>query len=209
MTLIVIGLNDLLSELAENDVQNLLNTFETHPNYRTGDQNDVEEFLHKKAIQFQRMSLASTYIIFSSYRGNQIIVGFFSVTNKPLVISHKVFAGLSKSLQKRLNNLGTRYPDGDGKINKSDLVIPAYLLGQIGKNYSQDAQSTKAISGINIVAMAEEKLKEAIDIINGKYVWLECQDEQKLISFYSRLGYSLVENHESTNGLRLMIKKLV
>lgn len=209
MSLTVLSLNDLMNELDEVNVEKLLKKFETRPNFKTGDQNDVEDFLHNKSMQFQRLGLASTYLIFAPYKSEQIIVGFFSITNKPLVISHRVFLSLSKTLQKRLNKLGTRYPDDKGRVNKSDLVIPAYLVGQIGKNFSPQAKATQAVTGTNIVALAEEKIREVIDIMNGKYVWLECQDQPRLINFYTHIGYTLVEEHISTNGLRLMIKKIV
>ena len=52
MSLKIIGLQSLLKALDKETVQEILNKFESIPNTETGKVNDVEYFLHSKAIQF-------------------------------------------------------------------------------------------------------------------------------------------------------------
>ena len=49
------------------------------------------------------------------------------------------------------------------------------------------------------------KIKE---LINVKYIWLECQNEPKLISFYQNFGFKMLESLTSEEGLKVMIMEL-
>lgn len=63
-------------------------------------------FLLKKSIQFEKMDLSRTYLVFSSYKGITVFVGYYSITNKPLIISKKNFSKFSNSLKKQLLGIG-------------------------------------------------------------------------------------------------------
>lgn len=202
MSLTIISLKDLLSGAPiEDKVKQILHTFESITNYETGEDNDVKFFLHNKAISFENIGLSATYLIFAPYKNEEVLVGYFSIANKPLTIPAKTFNMLSKSLKKRFKNIG--FEEGD-----SHFVVPAFLIGQLGKNFSEEAIKTKSLIGDDIVSFAEEKIKEAMLAVNGKYVWLECIESEKLINFYERNGYRLLENYTSTNGLKIMVKKI-
>ncbi len=45
-------------------------------------------------------------------------------------------------------------------------------------------------------------------MINTKYIWLECQNESRLINFYKNFGFKLLENVISEEGLKVMIMEL-
>ena len=45
-------------------------------------------------------------------------------------------------------------------------------------------------------------------IVNGRYVWLECEDNEKLLSFYKKFGFKEMENFISGNGLKVLVMKL-
>lgn len=204
MTLTVISLQDLLDNQPEDIIiKQVLKTFHTLPNISNGNVSDVEHFLHNKSIQFQKMGLAATHLVFSNYQNKQVLVGYFSLANKPISLKKSIFKKLSNSQKKRFKNLGFTLGDID-----QTYIVPANLVGQIGKNYNKKALQTKSISGDILLHLAEEKLEEVMLIVNGKYVWLECEPNDKLREFYARNGYQEVENYISSNGLLLFIKRL-
>lgn len=210
MSLEVVSLADLLqAKLDEESIQILLEDFKTLPDYRTGDTHDVEKFLVNNSIQYQKMGLATTHLIYSPYKGKNVLVGYFAIANKPLVLNSRTYNGLSKNQQKKFSKIGYRLKAEDGKQRNSDLIIPSFLVGQLGKNYSEEALKTKAINGFNILGMAEDTIKQAISVVNGKYIWLECKPNEKLMDFYINSGYTQISDYKDQhNNLCVFIKKI-
>ena len=77
------SLDNLITALGEEDTKEKLLTFEG----KSDVPNDIESFLHEKAIQFEKSAIASTYLVFEEE--TNILVGFFSLANKPLTMSEK------------------------------------------------------------------------------------------------------------------------
>ena len=201
MSLKIIGLQSLLKALDKETVQEILNNFKSIPNVVTGEVNDVEYFLHSKAIHFEKMTISTTHLIFSEYKGNDVLVGYFSVANKPLTMSKRNYNNLSSSQKRKLCQ-------GGRKTESGGYVLNSYLRGQIGKNYSKEALETKSITGKMILSLAYDTLLQAKMIVNAKYVWLECTDNPKLLNFYKSFGFTEINNYTSENKLKLLIMKL-
>lgn len=83
--------------------------------------------------------------------------------------------------------------------------VNSYLIGQIGKNYNLQ---TNIVSGQKILTLAYDKVKEAARIINTRYIWLECDNNSKLLQFYRKFGFTLIENFESESGLKVFVMKI-
>lgn len=62
MTLEIITLQTLLSYLGKADTQKILQQFKSRPHCITGEVNDVESFLHKKAIYFEEMTTTPCFL---------------------------------------------------------------------------------------------------------------------------------------------------
>ncbi|CEN27981.1 hypothetical protein [Pseudolactococcus piscium] len=193
----IIKLYDLISSIGIDESEKVLKQFEgitleagTH---------DVETFIRKKSIQFENASLSTTYLVFDEE--TNILLGFFSLANKPLTMSEKNFLKLSKNQQKKLNNSGQRIG--------TKYQINSFLIGQIGKNFSDDVHKSKSsITGKELLTLAYDKVVEASMIINAKYVWLECENVDYLNKFYKKFGFSEVQDYTSENGLKVMILKI-
>ena len=201
MSLKIIGLQSLLKALDEKTVKEILKKFKSIPDTVTGEVNDVEYFLHSKAIQFEKMAISTTHLIFSEYKENDVLVGYFSVANKPLTMSKRNYNNLSSSQKRKLCQGGRITESGGYELN-------SYLIGQIGKNYSKEAQETKSITGKMISTLAYDTLLQAKMIVNAKYVWLECTDNPKLLDFYKSFGFTEINNYTSENKLKLLLMKL-
>lgn len=61
------------------------------------------------------------------------------------------------------------------------------LIGQLGKNYYNEYN--KLISGDVLLKMACDKIREAQEILGGRFVYLECEDKDKLKEFYEDNGF--------------------
>ena len=160
---------------------------------------DIEVFLHDKAIDFQKRALATTHLIFDEE--TNILVGFFSLANKPLTMSDSDFNELSKNQQKKLNQSGRRIG--------SEFQINSYLIRQLGKNFAPEALAlAHPISGHQLLILAYDMVMAASKIICAKYVWIECEDIDYLNNFYQNFGFTKINDFKSEYDLNVMILKL-
>ena len=70
---------------------------------------------------------------------------------------------------------------------KDSCTIPAILIGQLSKNF-KDGNDT-LISGAELLQMAIDKVKQVQYMIGGKFVYLECEDKERLLEFYTTNGF--------------------
>lgn len=202
MTLEILSLGDLIkSNYKEEEIKTLLFSFKSKRIHMETSADDVEEFLHMKSIQFETMGLSRTYLVMSTYEKKSLIVGYFSISNRPLVIMKKNFQLLPLRLRKRLMGMGH-------KTDQDNYEIQAYLIGQLGKNCSREAQKAKAASGSDILSIAHAKILEAHKLVGGRVIYLECEHHEKLKKFYTKNGYEELEKFETSNCLCLMVKKI-
>ncbi|EGQ7760044.1 acetyltransferase [Vibrio vulnificus] len=100
------------------------------------------------------------------------ILAYFSLTFKEVSLVH---SDISKGKIKRL----------DG-INKNAEKIKAYLIGQIGKNFSVESNK------ITLELILDEVyaiINEAKALVGGRAVILECDKNPKLIELYKKNGF--------------------
>lgn len=168
-----INLKDIISEIGEEDAKKLLSDFSCPLNA------DVEHFLKHTAIEFSKQSIASTYLIMASYQNRYVLVGYFTLANKIFCIDKD---GLPN---RRWKSRISKFSQYDTSIKRYTLSAP--LIGQLGKNYNHDYN--KLISGDELLYIALEKVREMQYIVGGKIVYLECEDKEKLIDFYSQNGF--------------------
>ena len=160
----------MIAELGESRVKTILSSFSCPLN------KDVEKFLKQDAIEFAKQRLASTHLVFTSYKGQVVLVGYFAIAYKVLTVKK---SSLSNSLCKRIRKFAT-YSD-------NSYILPSPLIGQLGKNYTN--KYNELITGDELLYYAIEEVKKLQMIASGKVVYLECADNEKLISFYSRNGF--------------------
>lgn len=142
--------------------------------------NDVENFLKIKAIEFSKYGFSQTHLVYTSYKGSPVLCGYFTLCVKSLSVKRNA---ISKTLAKRF----ARYGTFDSHENK--FLIGCPLIGQLGKNYLNGYN--KLITGDELLKMACDKIQSVQRIIGGKFVYLECEDEPKLIHFYNSNGFVL------------------
>ena len=161
----------MLKELGEDKLKIILSTYLCPYNQ------DIEYFLSDKAIEFSRQRIAATHLVFTSYKTKPVLIGYFTLANKYIFIPQKFLK--SKTLRKRIAKFGTPQETG------YSLGTP--LIAQLGKNYTNNYNTL--ITGDELLLLALNKVKQIQSDIGGKFVYLECEDVEKLTGFYSSNGF--------------------
>ncbi|NTW04568.1 MAG: N-acetyltransferase [Peptococcaceae bacterium] len=186
-----VALRDMISELGEEHVKKILSQ------YLCPDNKDVEFFLREKAIEFSNQGYSATHLVYAQYKKAPILVGYFALASKVITISKD--AKISRTTKKRIQKF-TKYNSALGNFQ---LSIP--LIGQLGKNY--DNGYNELITGDELLGIAIVKVREGQAIFGGKFVYLECEDWPKLISFYSSHGFIAFANRKLDNDEKENFKK--
>lgn len=158
--------------IGEEKTKKILNDFECPLNP------DVEYFIKEKALQFLKMGISRTFLVSSSYKEKNVIVGYFALTNKITKINRNK---LTNSVRKRLN----RFSEQSAIEKYCTVSLP--LIGQLGKNFKNNYNSL--IKGDDLLKLACDKVTEAQNILGGKFVFIECEDKEKLKEFYESNGF--------------------
>ena len=173
----VVNLLDMLETIGDKKTKSLISDF------YCPDNPDVEDFLKTKAIEFAKQGIAATHLVFTSYKSNPVLIGYYALANKILVVPEKQ---VSNSMAKRLRKFALR---NEG-FKQYTLSCP--LIAQLGKNFSNN--HNKLIRGDELLSMACEEIKRMQLAIGGKFTYVECEDTQFLIDFYCSNGFIRINN---------------
>ena len=168
----IVTLDGLLKVFSsEEKIDQILNAFSCVNN------KDVDRFLKEKAVLFDKQGLSKTYLVYTSYKNEMVLVGYFTLANKSFVV--KKNNGISKTLMKRISKFG-QYDD-----ELKQYMISSPLIAQLGKNEEYKG----LISGDVLLSYACDTVKQAQALLGGKIVYLECEDKIRLLEFYRNNGF--------------------
>lgn len=167
MAFSLVHLGDMIEDLGEEQSKKLI------ANFSCPFDEDIEYFLSKKAILFHKSGLARTYLVYTSYKKESVLVGYFALAPKTLTVAPDV----SNTLRKRLTGSKTT------EYNE----IPVFLIGQLSKNYINDYN--KLITGEQLLYLAFEQILLARRIIGGRIILVECKKHPRLTEFYTKYGF--------------------
>lgn len=88
----------MLEELGEDRVKAMLLQYSCPYNQ------DVEYFLHCKAIEFSKQSLTQTHLVYSTYKEKPALLGYYALCNKDISVTNNA---LSNTLRKRISKFGS------------------------------------------------------------------------------------------------------
>lgn len=171
-----VSLRKMLDEVGEDKVKNILSDFFCPKN------KDVENFIKNKAIEFEKHGWSATQLIYASYKGTWVLIGYYALAQKTLIVENQA---VPKSLKKRLKQFATYNSD----IKR--YMIPAPLIAQLGKNFNNNYNCL--ITGDELLGMAIEDVKITQQILGGKVVYLECEDIPDLVDFYKSNGFVIFD----------------
>ncbi len=180
----VLSLGELLLQAdTQEDIQNLMDLLSS---FSCIQDKDIENFLHNRAIDFERINKSRTYILCDddilNKEGRLVIMGYFSVALKVLNLPEN----FSNRSRKNLDGISANFH------HQKIVSIPCYLIGQLAKNSAiPDEQS---ISGAELIKCAMSVICSAETLVGGRNVLIECHNEQKLLKFYTDNGFETFAN---------------
>ena len=150
---------------------------------------DVERFLIRHSIEFTKKNQSVTYIVMTPEQGQ--MVGYFTIAIKPISVNADQF---SNSVKRKIARVSEQ-EEQNGKYSLS-----AYLIAQLGKNF-KDA-TDQAITGEQLLKLAIEKIKELQYMAGGMVVFLETENEEKLLHFYEvENGFKRFDMREAKSNM--------
>ncbi len=168
------NLGDMIEQLGEDVTKSILSSFSCPVN------RDIENFIKERAIEFSKRTTAKTHLVFWQTEDEKEIelVGYYTITSKVITVDRKV---LSKTEAKRLRSQGI-YDE-----EKQEYIVSAPLIAQLGKNYA--GGNDTLISGSELLQLAVDKVRKIQREIGGRFMYLECEDKEKLLDFYYRSNF--------------------
>lgn len=168
--IIVFNIREYLSDkgdkdLGEDELRQLLSEFFCDKNP------DVERFLKEQSIEFTKKNQSVTYLVFSNE--DVSLVGYFTITIKPITVNAENFSNTMKRKIARVSELDEE---------NGTYTLSAYLIAQLGKNYKDGAN--EKITGEQLFRAAIDTIKELQYMAGGMVVFLEAEDNEKLMHFY-------------------------
>ena len=148
---------------------------------------DVERFLKKSAVEFAKKNQSVTYLVFSVE--SKELLGYFTLAIKPLTVGGETVSNTTKRKLLRISELD----------EKSDTyTMSAYLIAQLGKNYA--GGRNKKITGKEFVELAWTVIEDAQYMLGGMVVFLEAENEEKLLSFYRNNRFSQFDTRQTKSS---------
>lgn len=183
----VFNIRDYLSakddkELGEEELLGFLSEFSCDKNI------DVERFLKEQSVEFTKKNQSVTYLVFTNE--DVALAGYFTITIKPITVNADSFSNTMKRKISRVGELD--------KTNNT-YTLSAYLIAQLGKNFS--GNMGERIAGEQLLRAAMDTIKELQYMAGGMVVFLEAEDNEKLIEFYEeRNGFKRFATKEVRTG---------
>lgn len=136
------------------------------------------------AVEFTKKDQSITYLVFDAFDAS--LLGYFSLTIKTISIQ---ISSISKTMAKKLSRMSTLDKE------TQSFTIAAYLIAQLGKNYSLPRE--KQIIGKDLVELALEMISEIQYAVGGVLEFLECEDNEFLLEFYQKNHFKVFGTRES------------
>lgn len=167
---------DLLSENPTNQVKKFLKTFSCSINV------DLQDFLHNRAITFERNLRSRTYIYADNH--NKSVVGYFTIA-----INYLDAENLEIGIIEYLN----------GHTAKTK-ALPCYLLGQIA--ISDEYRSKKI--GKFLLDDALEIIDGTQEKFGGRFVLIDSVNDKKVIDFYHKNSFVEIQKDKNLKSIKMI-----
>ncbi|MCD8020964.1 MAG: hypothetical protein LUF92_15735 [Clostridiales bacterium] len=145
---------------------------------------DIENFLFSRAVEFENVSKARTYLIC-----NQAQLENGQTDSEPLVIYGYITIGLKVlSVPISVSNRKRKELDGfSAKIHGEQIRdFPCYLIGQLSRASNVPKNS---VSGDQLISFACDVIATSVEAVGGRYMMVECHDKDQWIHIYAKIGF--------------------
>ena len=172
-------LMDLLAENSTNQVKKLLKTFSCEIS------NDLQDFLHNKAITFERNLRSRTYLYANNE--NKSIVAYFTLAINYLE---------TDKFKSEIIQILSGYASYTDKTN----AIPCYLIRQLA---IRDEYRKQGIGNF-LLTDALKIADNAQTSFGGRFVLIDSVNNDKVINFYEQNSFIAIENDKSLKSIKMI-----
>lgn len=173
---------------SEKDLRSILSDYGTERTQKVlsgfiCENEEVQEFIRDKAILQEERGLSRTILIFDESNGS--MVGFYALSIKSLVLSDDLNTSQKKSY------FGTSQTNGN--------VIPAILIGQLGKNDAVESTFT----GSDLMSLIFGYIRNVDKLLPSVVSYVEHNGSQKLRDYYEKHDFTYLPRkaEEKEKGL--------
>ena len=140
---------------------------------------DIQNFLHNRAIDFELLSKSRTYLIIDKEQFQKprirlddlTIYGYISLAVKVFTVPETI----SNRQRQQLDGFSAK------EHGKQISNFPCYLIGQLARNSNVPKES---ISGAELLNFAYDIIAISVDAVGGRNILVECHNNEKLVQFY-------------------------
>lgn len=155
---------------------------------------DVQDFLNKKAINFEKRGLSTTYMLLNQEclkNGVLKIEGYFSLTHKAVLFDENV----SGSLKNKLTGA------------KQSTMHSFVLIGQLGKYMENihDKVISSELTSQEILNDAINIISKSSDYITCRNIIIECKPIDKIYQLYCDYGFTELQSNKTLHTLYLKL----
>ena len=137
---------------------------------------DVEHFFRNNAIDFTKRNQSVSYLVVS--HAIKKTAGYFALAIKPISVNASMFSNTVRRKIERVSEVNEQ---------TGEYILAAYLIAQLGKNFKDGAN--KLITGEQLLDLALDAIRELQFRAGCTVVFLEADDNPKLLSFYEANGF--------------------
>ncbi|MBQ7193381.1 MAG: hypothetical protein IJR98_03310 [Synergistaceae bacterium] len=188
-----------MNELEDDDkLKNLLSSFSCAYD------EDIQKFLHNRAVEFERLSKSRTYLIVSEEEFENPEVAFDEFTIYGYIsLAVKVFTVPETTSNRQRQQLDGFSAKEHGKQISN---FPCYLIGQLARNSNVPKES---ISGAELLNFAYDIIAISVDAVGGRNILVECHNNKKLLQFYlDNEFYKISQMPNETQSMIQMIRRI-
>ena len=165
---------------------------------------DIQSFLHKRAVEFEELSKSRTYLIIDENQFENpnfaldklVIYGYISLALKVFTVP----ATTSNRQRQQLDGFSAK------EHGKQISNFPCYLIGQLARNSNVPKES---INGADLLKFAYDMIAISVDAVGGRNILVECHNNKKLIQFYLDNGFNKISQmSDESHTMIQMIRRI-
>ena len=193
-----LALKEIMNELEDDRLKNLLSSFSCVYD------EDIQNFLHNRAIEFEKLSKSRTYLIVSEEQFENPEIAFDEFTIYGYIsLAVKVFTVPEETSNRQRQQLDGFSAKEHGKQISN---FPCYLIGQLARNSNVPKNS---ISGADLLNFAYDIIAISVDAVGGRNILVECRNNKKLIQFYLDNGFDKISQvPDESHTMIQMIRRI-
>ena len=193
-----LSLREMILDVGDDTVKRIVSSFSCVYD------EDIQNFLHNRAVEFERLLKSRTYLIVSDEQFQNPKVAFDEFTIYGYIsLAVKIFTVPEETSNRQRQQLDGFSAKEHGKPISN---FPCYLIGQLARNSNVPKES---ISGTELLNFAYNLIGEAVKLVGGRNILVECRNNEKLIKFYLDNGFDKVsEVSDENQSMIQMIRRI-